>query len=129
MIIVEQQHHQEPKWNSHEDPLHIQVPEVDDPIPGYSRLECANSWYAINFRVCESTRKPIEADPEEGWECEGVVGEYSSDPGLPERAAAELLETVDGAEIQNSNDDGEVAACDRSGFEEVDEFFNALDYR
>ena len=127
VIIVEQQHHQEPKRHCHKDPLHIQVPEVDDPIPGHGRLECANGWYAIDFRVCESTRKPIESDPEEGWEGKGVVCEYASDPGLPERATAELLKTVDGTEIQNSDDDGEVAACDRSGFEEVDELFNALD--
>jgi hypothetical protein len=99
VIVIEQQHHQEPERHSNEYPLGIQAPEVNDPVPRLSRAECASNRYAVDLRVCQSAREPIESDPEERWEGERVVGKYAPDPGFPERATAKLLEAVDGAEV------------------------------
>jgi hypothetical protein len=127
MIIIEQQHHQEPKRHRHKHPLDIQIPEVNDPISVLRRLERANYGYAEDFGARKAAGEPVEADPEEGGEGEGVVGQDTADPGLPEGAAAELFEGVDGAKVQDRDDDGEVAACETGGLKEVDEFFYTLD--
>jgi hypothetical protein len=91
VIIIEQQHHQEAKRQSHKHPLDIQIPEVDDPVPRLSGLKCANDGDAEDFSPLETPREPVEADPEKGREGEGIVGEDAADPGFPKCAAAELL--------------------------------------
>jgi hypothetical protein len=128
MIIVKQQHHQKPKRHRNKNPLDVQVPKVNDPVPVLGRLERANDWYAEDVGARKTAGEPVEADPEEGRKGEGVVCENAADPRFPEGAAAELFESVHGAEVQDSDDDGEVAACETGGFEEVDEFFYTLDY-
>lgn len=127
VIIVEQQHHEEPKRYSNKDPLDIQIPEVNDPVPILRWLERTNYWYTEDIGARKPAWEPVESNPEERWEGERVVGKDAADPGFPECAAAELLETVDGAEVEDCDDDGEVPACEAGGLEEVDEFFHTLD--
>jgi hypothetical protein len=129
MIVVEQQHHQKPKGDRDEDPLHIQVPKVNDPVPVLRRLEGAYDGYAIDFRSGKAPGEVVETDPEEGWESKGVVGEDAADPGFSKRAGAELLEAVDGAKVEDRDDDGEIASGESGGFKEVDEFLYAFDCR
>jgi hypothetical protein len=72
-------------------------------------------------------RNVRESDPEERRKHVCVVCKNATEPGLPNDAAPELLETVDGPEIQDCDKAGEVARSVPSNLEFVDEFFDALD--
>jgi hypothetical protein len=128
MIIVEKQHHQEPKWQSHEHPLDIQIPEVDHPVSVLRWLEGLSYRHMIQPRIIQSSREVRKADPEQRGENEGVVGENAADTRCEERAAAEFLKTIDGAKVQDGDDDGQISPIEIRFLKEVDEFFYTLNY-
>jgi hypothetical protein len=39
MVIIEEQHEQEPKRHSHKDPFRSKVPKVNNPVSGLCRVE------------------------------------------------------------------------------------------
>lgn len=64
VVIVEQQHHQEPKRQGDKHPLDIQVPKVDNPTTRLRRLESIRDRHASDVAVLQSPRDVGEADPE-----------------------------------------------------------------
>ena len=71
MVIVEQQHHQEPKRQSDKYPLDIEVPKVNEPTTRLRRPESSRDRYAGDVAILESARDMREADPENCRELNG----------------------------------------------------------
>ena len=128
MVIVKKQHHQEPKWQSHEYPFNIEVPEINYPIAVLGWLDSPYNGDSVLMGAFQSSRDVRKADPKQRGENERVIGQDTAHPWGEKYATTELLEAVDRTKVEDGNNDGEITALKLGGLEEIDQFFDALDY-
>jgi hypothetical protein len=88
MVVVEQQHGEKAEWERHKYPANVQVPKVNDPVALLCGLEGFSDWHEGNVSALQSPGDMRKADPEQCREDEGVVGENTTKPRLPDGTGA-----------------------------------------
>ena len=75
VVVVEEKHHEAADGEGDEDPFHRQVPEVDQPAAVGGGVEGAGVGHAEEVDAVEVAGDVTEADPEDGCDRVGVVGQ------------------------------------------------------
>jgi hypothetical protein len=122
MIVVEEEHHQKTERQSYKYPFDIESPKLNHPITRLRGLECTDCRYSILLSPTETSREVGEPNPKKGREDEGVIGKDATYPWFPDGATTNLFETINGAEEQYRNYDGQVTTLETRYFKKVDEF-------
>lgn len=68
MIVVEQQHEQEPDGHGDKDPFDVEMPELDEPATVHGWIECACVRQLGDIGLLQDARKMGEACPKQGGE-------------------------------------------------------------
>lgn len=77
MIIVEEKHDKKAKWQGHKDPLDIQGPKVNEPVPWLSRVEGLHNRDQRYMSLLQVSRNVGEPGPEESCELSNVCVKVS----------------------------------------------------
>ena len=106
VVVVEEEHHEAANGEGDEDPFHRQVPEVDQPAAVYGGVESAGVGEAEEVDTLEVAGDVAEADPEDGRDRVGVVGQDLAETGAEHGRAADALEEVDGDGVEDGDHGG-----------------------